>query len=63
MAGVDQLALVQNTLRNGATPTVVASIAMLIAQMQEQTDYPDLVLTVSSDIGSLVRAARFQDGV
>ena len=31
--------------------------------MQAQTDHPDLVLAVSSGIGSLVRAARFQYGV
>ena len=59
----DQLALVHNTLQNGATPTLVAGIAMLIAQMQAQTDHPELVPTVSSGIGLLVRAASFQDGV
>ena len=60
---VDQLALVRSTLQNGATPTLVAGIAMLMAQMQAQVDHPDLVFTVSSGIGSLVRSSQFQDGV
>ena len=60
---VVQLALVQSTLQNRATPTLVAGIAISIAQLQAQTDYQDLVLTVFSGIGSLVRAASFQDGV
>ena len=60
---VDQVALVQNTLQTGATPTLVACIAMFIAQMQAQCDHPDLVLTISSGIGSPMLAARFQDGV
>ena len=53
----DQLMLVKNTLQIGATPTLVAGIAMLIAQMQAQIEHPELALTVSSGIGSLVRAA------
>ena len=60
---VDQLALVQNMLRSGATPTLVAGIAMLIAQMQAQKDHADLVLKVSSGIESLVRTVRFHDRV
>ena len=51
---VDQLAVVQGTLQNGATATLVAGIAMLVARMQAQVDHPGFVLTVSSGIGSLV---------
>ena len=59
---VDQLALEQSTLQNGATPTMVTGFAMIIAQMQTQTAHPDVVLTISSSIGSLERSASFRDG-
>ena len=38
---VNQVALVERTLCNGTTPTLVARIAMLIARMQTQADHPD----------------------
>ena len=60
---IDQLALVKNTLQNGATPTLVAVIAILLAQMKALEDHADLVLTVSSGIGSLLGTAFFQDGI
>ena len=41
---VDKLALVQQTLRNGATPTMIAGFAMIIAQMQLQAAHPDVLL-------------------
>ena len=59
---VDQLALVQNTLQNGATPTMIAGFAMIIAQMQAQADYPAVHLTITSCIGPLERSATFSDG-
>ena len=58
----DQLALVQNTLQNGATPTMIAGFAMIIAQMQAQADSPDVHLTITSSIGPLERSATFSDG-
>ena len=45
---VDQLALVQETLQNGATPTMIAGIAMINAQMQAQAAYPEVLLTPRS---------------
>ena len=59
---VDQLALVQQTLQNGATPTMIAGFAMIIAQMQSQAAHPDVLLTITSSIGSLERPASFRDG-
>ena len=60
---LDQNALVERTLRNGATPTLVAGMAMLTAQMQAQIYHPDLVLTVTSGIDSFTRTARFHDEI
>ena len=37
---VDQLALEQKTLQNGATPRMIAGFAMIIAQMQSQAASP-----------------------
>ena len=42
-----QLPLVQQTLQNGVTPTVIADFAMGIAQMQSQAAHPDVLLTYS----------------
>ena len=58
-ARIDQVALVERTLRNGATPKLVAGMAMLMAQMQAQIDHLDLVLTITSGICSLIRTAQF----
>ena len=59
---VDQLALVKQTLQNGATPTMIAGFAMIIAQIQLQATHPDVLLTITSSIGSLERFASFRDG-
>ena len=59
---VDELALVQQTLQSGATPTMIAGFAMIIAQMQSQATHPDVLLTITSSIGSLKRSASFLDG-
>ena len=59
---VDQLALVQDTLLNGATPTMIAGFAMIIAQIQAQAAYPDVSLTITSRVGPIERSAIFRDG-
>ena len=59
---VDQLALVQQALQIGATPTVIAGFAMVIAQMQSQAVSPDVLLAITSSIGPLDRSASFRDG-
>ena len=59
---VDQLALLQNTMQNGATPSKIAGFAIIIAQMQAQADYPEVRLTITSSIGPLERSASFNDG-
>ena len=59
---VDQLALVQDTLLNGATPTMIAGFAMIIAQIQAQAEYPDVSLTITSRVGPIERSATFRDG-
>ena len=53
---VDQLALVQQALQDGATPT------MIVAQMQAQAAHPEVLLTITSSIGPLERSATFRDG-
>ena len=60
---VDQLALVQEALQNGATPTMIAGFAMIITQMQAQAAYPEVLLTITSSIGPLERSATFRDGL
>ena len=59
---VDQLALVQDALQNGATPTMIAGFAMIIAQMKAQSAYPEVLLTITSSIGPIERSATFRDG-
>ena len=59
---VDQLALVQETLQNGATPTMIAGFAVIIAQMQAQAAYPDVRLTITRSNRPLERSASFRDG-
>ena len=58
---VDQIALVQDALQNGASPTMIAGFAMIIAQMQAQAAYPEVLLTITSSIGPLERSATFRD--
>ena len=58
---VDQLALVQQALQIGATLTKIAGFAMVIAQMQSQAAYPDVLLAITSSIGPLERTASFRD--
>ena len=60
---IDQVVLVERTLRNGATPTLVAGMVMSMAQMQAQIGHPDLVLTITSGNCSLIRTARFHDRI
>ena len=59
---VDQLALVQDTLLNGATPTMIAGFAMIIAEIQAQATYSDVSLTIISRVGPIERSATFRDG-
>ena len=59
---VDKLALVQQALQNGATPTMIAGFAIIVAQMQAQAAHPEVLLTITSSIGPLERSATFRDG-
>ena len=59
---VDQLALVQQTLHNGATLTMIAGFPMIMGQMESQAAQTDVLLTITSSIGSLERSASFRDG-
>ena len=59
---VDQLALVQQALQEGATPTMIAGFAMITPQMQAQAAHPEILLTITSSIGPLERSATFRDG-
>ena len=58
---VDQLALVQQALQDGATPTMIAGFAMIVAPMQAQAAHPEVLLTITSSIGPLERSATFRD--
>ena len=58
---VDQLALVQQALQDGATPTIIAGFAMILAQMQGQAAHPEVLLTITGSIGPLERSATFRD--
>ena len=59
---VDQLALVQQALQDGATPTIIAGFAMILAQMQAQAAHLEVLLTITSSIRPLERSATFSDG-
>ena len=59
---VDQLALVQQALQDGATHTKIAGFAMILAQMQAQAAHPEVLLTITSSIGPLEHSATFRDG-
>ena len=59
---IDQLALVQDTILNGATPTMITGFAMIIAQIQAQAEYSDVSLTITSRVGPIERSATFRDG-
>ena len=41
---------------------MIAGFAMIIAQMQDQADYPAAHLTITSSIGPLERSGTFSDG-
>ena len=41
---------------------MIAGLAMIIAQMQAQAAYPEVILTITSSIGPLERSATFRDG-
>ena len=58
----DPLALVQQALLDGATPTIIAGFAMILGQMQAQATHPEVLLTITSSIGPLERSATFRDG-
>ena len=60
---VEQLALVQQALQDGATPTMITGFAMIVAQMQAQATHPEVLLIITSSIGPLERSATFRDGV
>ena len=60
---MDQLALVQQALQDGATPIMIAGFAMIVAQMQAQAAHPEVLLTITSSIGPLERSATFRDGI
>ena len=60
---IDQLALVQQALQDGATPTMIAGFAMIVAQMQAQAAHSEVLLTITSSIGPLERSATFRYGV
>ena len=60
---VDQLALVQQALQDGANPTMIAGFAMIVAQMQAQAAHPEVLLTITSSIGPLEGSATFSDGI
>ena len=56
------LAKLQHALQNGDTPTMIAGFAMIIAQMQAQAAYPEVLLTITSSVRPLERSATFRDG-
>ena len=59
---IDQLGLVQSTLQEAPSPSLVTGIAILIAQMQSLEIHPDFTLSISIGIGSYRRTAEFHNG-
>ena len=55
-----RLDLVQQALQDGATPTMIAGFAVIVAQMQAQAAHPEVLLTITSSIGPLERSATFR---
>ena len=59
---IDQLGLVQSTLQEAPSPSLVTGLAILIAQMQSLEIHPDFTLSISIGIGSYRRTAEFHNG-
>ena len=59
---IDQLGLVQSTLQEAPSPSLVTGMAILIAQMQSLKIHPDFTLSISIGIGSYRRTAEFHNG-
>ena len=59
---IDQLGLVQSTLQEAPSPSLVTGMAILIAQMQSLEIHPDFTLSISIGIGSYRRTAEFDNG-
>ena len=59
---IDQLGLVQSTLQEDPSPSLVTGMAILIAQMQSLEIHPDFTLSISIGIGSYRRTAEFHNG-
>ena len=59
---IDQLVLVQSTLQETPSPSLVTGMAILIAQMQSLEIHPDFTLSISIGIGSYRRTAEFHNG-
>ena len=59
---IDQLGLVQSTLQEAPSPSLVTGMAILIAQMQSLEIHPDFTLSISIGIGSYRRTAEFHNG-
>ena len=59
---VDQHQLVTNRLANGASPNLVAAMAMIIQQMDAQLANPGMELAITTSFGPLKLAAKFKRG-
>ena len=59
---IDQFALVRDRLVQGASPELVAGIAMLIQQMDSQQNNTEMSLTITTAFGPFVKNATFNNG-
>ena len=59
---VDQHQLVTNRLANGASPNLVAAMAMIIQQMDAQLANPGMELAITTSFGPLKLAVKFKRG-
>ena len=56
---IDQTAFLNDTLQAGASPSLVAGLAMVISQMRSQVQHPDLTLTITSGVERSAAQRRF----
>ena len=60
---ISQSALVENRLTAGVSPTVIAGLAAILAQMESQEQAPLLTLTITPAFPGFSRSMTYQNGV
>ena len=60
---VNQVQFIEETLRNGISPAVVAGITALLAQLETQPTLPSLAVSIVADVAGYKRTMTCRNGV